>query len=171
MNIDMGIMAAGTVSIKKDLNLKKTEYGSLGSVVYFGQGIGSIFAAGMLAKCNAKILLIICLLLNIVALLTFTQVRKYEILVASRTFTGLFQVFFAIYMPVWANTFGNASQQALWMTYLMITSPLGVIMGYLLCGFSSDYISWKWSFYIQSILMLPSFMGLILIPNKYFDVV
>ena len=36
MNIDMGIMAAGTVSIKNDLNLKKTEYGSLGSVVYFG---------------------------------------------------------------------------------------------------------------------------------------
>ena len=105
--------------------------------MYFGQGIGSIFAAGFLAKGNVKIILILCLFLNIFALLTFTYVNtnwngNYYILVASRTFTGLFQIFFAIYMPVWANTFGNPSQQALWMTYLMITSPLGVIIGYIL---------------------------------------
>ena len=101
-------------------------------------------------------------------MLVFTYVNEYAVLASSRTLTGLFQVFFAIYMPVWANTFGNSSQQALWMTYLMITSPLGVIMGYLLCGFLSE---WRWSFYTQSLLMAPSFIGLIIIPNKYFDVV
>ena len=36
MNIDMGIMAAGTLSIRSELKLNKPEYGSLGSVVYFG---------------------------------------------------------------------------------------------------------------------------------------
>lgn len=63
-------------------------------------------------------------------------------------FTGLFQVFFAIYMPVWANTFGNPQQQALWITFLMITSPLGVIMGYMMNGFIYQVLGWRWSFYI-----------------------
>ena len=72
MNIDMGIMAAGTTSIKTDFVLDNTQYGYLGSVVYFGQGIGSICAAGLLAKCNSKITLVMCLFLNIFALLTFT---------------------------------------------------------------------------------------------------
>ena len=36
MNIDMGIMAAGTNCIQPEFGLNKTEYGSLGSVVYIG---------------------------------------------------------------------------------------------------------------------------------------
>lgn len=72
MNVDMGIMAAGTTSIKPEFKLDKTQYGSLGSVVYFGQGVGAICAAGVLAKCNSKITLIMCLFLNIFALLAFT---------------------------------------------------------------------------------------------------
>lgn len=52
----------------------------------------------------------------------------------------------------------------------MITSPLGVIMGYVLCAALQDNPGWKWSFYIQSMLMAPSFLGLILIPYKYYDV-
>ena len=36
MNIDMGIMASGTTSIQPEFKLNKSEYGSLGSVVYFG---------------------------------------------------------------------------------------------------------------------------------------
>ena len=54
MNIDMGIMASGTTSIQPEFKLDKTQYGSLGSVVYFGQVVGSICAAGLLAKLNSK---------------------------------------------------------------------------------------------------------------------
>ena len=35
MNIDMGIMAAGTSSIQPHFGLSNAKYGSLGSVVYF----------------------------------------------------------------------------------------------------------------------------------------
>ena len=72
-------------------------------------------------------------------------------------------------MPVWANAFGNAKQQALWMTYLMITSPLGVIMGYIMNSMIYASPGWRYSFYIQSLLLLPSLIGLIFIPNSYFD--
>ena len=36
MNIDMGIMAAGTTSIKPEFKLNNSQYGTLGSAVYFG---------------------------------------------------------------------------------------------------------------------------------------
>ena len=90
MNIDMGIMASGTTSIQPEFGLDKTQYGSLGSVVYFGQVVGSICAAGLLAKLNSKCILIWCLALNIFALLSFTFSPYYWLLVCSRTFTGLF---------------------------------------------------------------------------------
>ena len=45
-------------------------------------------------------------------------------------FTGLFQVFFCIYFPVWADVYGNDEQKSKWLTYLLIASPLGVVMGY-----------------------------------------
>jgi predicted MFS family arabinose efflux permease len=142
MNVDMGIMAAGTTSIQTDLKMDKGQYGTLGSVVYFGQILGSVGAAGLLAKNNAKYILIWCLILNLGALNLFTMTKTYWVLVLSRGLTGLFQISFAIFMPVWASAFGNAKQQALWMTYLMITSPLGVIMGYILNGFFHKTMGW-----------------------------
>ena len=74
-----------------ELKLNKTEYGSLGSVVYFGQVLGSICAAGLMATLNAKIILTVCLICNILALLVFTlHHTAYWHLVLSRMLTGLF---------------------------------------------------------------------------------
>ena len=36
VNIDMGILPAGSVKIKAELNIENTRFGFLGSVVYFG---------------------------------------------------------------------------------------------------------------------------------------
>ena len=49
VNIDMGILPAGSTRIKRDLKLNHSQYGTLGSVVYFGQTIGSALATGILA--------------------------------------------------------------------------------------------------------------------------
>jgi len=55
------------------------------------------------------------------------------------------------------------------MTYLMITSPLGVIMGYVMNSVVYETPGWRFSFYIQSILLAPSLFWLVFIPSKYFD--
>ena len=44
-NIDMGILPAGSIKIKEDLGLDNVRFGTLGSVVYFGQMIGSILSS------------------------------------------------------------------------------------------------------------------------------
>jgi len=53
---------------------------------------------------------------------------------------------------------------------LIIASPLGVVIGYGLCAAFSTNLGWKWAFYVQAFLLAPSFIGLIFVPSKYFDI-
>jgi len=48
VNIDMGILPAGSLKIKAELDIENTRFGFLGSVVYFGQTIGAALATGAL---------------------------------------------------------------------------------------------------------------------------
>ena len=43
-------------------------------------------------------------------------------------------------------------------------------MGYGMTAVFLDNIGWRWAFYVQSILLLPSMIGIIVIPFEYFDV-
>lgn len=90
VNIDMGILPAGSTKIKDELKLNMSQYGSLGSVVYFGQTIGSAIATGILANLSPKYILMVCLTLNIAALLVFCFTDIFALLVVSRTATGIF---------------------------------------------------------------------------------
>ena len=90
LNIDMGILPAGSTVIKDELKMNNSQYGTLGSVVYFGQVLGAALASGLLAKVSPKILLFLCLLMNVSALLTFTFTDRFWLLAVSRGFTGVF---------------------------------------------------------------------------------
>ena len=107
INIDMGILPAGSTIIKEELKIDNIKFGFLGSIVYLGQTIGSALATGVLQCCNPKIVLSICLFINIITLIIFTLTDIYIVLVLCRGCTGLFQVFFCIYFPVWSDVFGN----------------------------------------------------------------
>lgn len=85
--------------------------------------------------------------------------------------TGVFQIFFTIYQPCWADVFGNEIQKSKWLAYLIITTPLGVVLGYCMCAiFIGNDISWKFAFYVQSLLLLPSFFGILYFDAQYFDI-
>ena len=170
VNIDMGILPAGSTKIKEELGLDNTQFGALGSVVYLGQTIGSALATFVLQTFNPKLILGLCLFLNIGTLILFTFTDIYAVLVVCRMCTGLFQVFFCIYFPVWADVFGNDIQKSTWLTYLLIASPLGVVMGYGITAAFLENIGWRWAFYTQSVLLLPSLLGIFISPKKYVDV-
>lgn len=72
-------------------------------------------------------------------------------------------------MPVYADVFGTEVQKSRWLTYLIISNPLGVVMGYGMCATFLENIGWRWAFYIQSILLLPSVVVIFVIPRKYVD--
>jgi predicted MFS family arabinose efflux permease len=97
---------------------------------------------------NAKFVLSACLFLNIFTLILFTLTDSYIVLIVCRGCTGLFQVFFCIYFPVWADVFGNEKERSQWLTYLLIASPLGVLMGYGMAAMFLDNVGWRWAFYV-----------------------
>jgi hypothetical protein len=49
INVDMGILPAGSTKIKNELNIENSQFGALGSVVYLGQTIGSAMATVVLS--------------------------------------------------------------------------------------------------------------------------
>lgn len=110
-NIDMGILPAGSMKIKEDMGLDNSQFGTLGSVAYFGQTIGSILSSYAMRQYNPKMILVTCMTLNIVSLIGFTLTTNYALLVVCRILTGIFQIFFGIFMPVWADVFGDEVQQ------------------------------------------------------------
>lgn len=107
VNVDMGILPAGANTIKQELGISNTMFGSLGSVVYFGQLTGSIFSTWILTVFKAKNVLGWCLALNMISLVVFTITNNFLFLMIDRFSTGLFQVFFCIFFPVWSDVFGN----------------------------------------------------------------
>ena len=99
---------------------------------------------------------------------------------ALRFSVGFFQVFSCIYMPVWADAFANEKQKSVWLTFLILASPLGVVFGFIM---TSYYVAewknadlgepnegWRNSFYTQCILLTPMSLGFLLTPQKYLDI-
>ena len=141
-NIDMGILPAGSIKIKQDLALDNAMFGTLGSVVYFGQMVGSILSSFIMRQYNPKFILVPGMTLNIGCLVVFTLTTNYSLLLLCRIMTGVFQIFFGIYMPVWADVYGDEKQQQKWLTYLLISTPLGVIIGYAMCSGLLENLGW-----------------------------
>jgi len=73
-------------------------------------------------------------------------------------------------MPVWADTFGNEIQKSNWLTYLLISNPLGVVLGYGLCAAFLENIGWRWAFYIQSLCLGPCLLSILFVPLRYLDI-
>lgn len=51
-------------------------------------------------------------------------------------------------MPVWADAMGTEHQKSIWMTILLLASPLGVVLGYTLTYYMDIHLSWEYSFYV-----------------------
>ena len=107
MMFDMGILPACTVIMMEELKMPNSTFGMLGSMVYVGQVVGSFLAAFFLQTRNTKLVLCLCVILNVIFLLMFTFANQTWLMVLCRVLTGLFQVFLWIYLPVWADLFGN----------------------------------------------------------------
>ena len=133
INIDHGVMPAGSIVIKDDLDINNTEYGLLGSIVFIGLTIGSIAATYLFQNYNTKYTLMTIMTLNGLSQAIFTMTKHYLLLCLSRFLTGFFQVFVSIYYVVWADMFGSTDQKKqVWLTVLLLSSTLGVLLGYIM---------------------------------------
>ena len=118
------------------LDINKAEFGILGSIVYAGLTVGASIATVVFEKKYLiKPALFLSLLLNAGAVFLFGISRNFLHDAGLRFMIGFFQVFSCIYMPVWTDSFANEKQKAVWLTFLILASPLGVIIGYLMTSY------------------------------------
>lgn len=110
------------------------------------------------------------MIMNTIALLLFTTSSSYYFLLFLRAATGFFQIFLVVYQPVWTDTFCEEKFKSIALTINMLAAPLGIVGGYMLTYYMNKYHTWEWSFYLQSVAIVPCFIFLVMVPEKYLNV-
>jgi len=120
----------------------------LGSIVYLGMTFGSSSATWLFEKSQwTKMTLAFTLLMNSFSLIMFGFTDNFYFSFFMRFWVGFFQVFQCIYMPVWADNFAAEKQKAAWLTFLILASVLGIVLGFSLTSLMVEVLTWRWSFY------------------------
>jgi hypothetical protein len=174
LGLDHGILPAATAELKEELLIGDVFLGFLGSLVFAGTMIGSIVAGLLLTTYPCKSVILISYGMCIVSYIVFPLAGQNKILLGgSRLVTGFFQVFMLVYFPVWVDFFGEKNKTR-WVSYLQIGPPLGVFTGYALTAVFNEigtyvsFVGWRWSFYIQILLLIPGGFILMRSPENLF---
>lgn len=108
--------------------------------------------------------------MNAIALWLFTITRSFYFDAFLRFCIGFFQVFVCIFMPVWADAFASEKQKSAWLTFLLLASPVGVVIGFTLTSFMNHYANWRYSFYVQAFFLVPCVLAFVFTKQKYLDI-
>jgi MFS family permease len=169
--MDHGIIPASTEPLRRLSNFDQT-IGLFGSLVYFGNMIGSIIVFKIIDEYNRKFLLNLSFLINSICLLSFTYFENIPFLFLNRIITGMFQSFINIYLPVWANAFGEKNKRTMMIAEIQLMSPIGIFLGYLIAAIfiNNDPVDgWEYAFIIQAVAILVIMVVFFCVPNVYFD--
>ena len=129
---DGGIIPYSTTTIKDELHISDTQVGIYSSLDFFGRVFGSIIISLFITHNNRKKLLLFSLTFKGLFLCISLFTINFFINFLARFLTGICQVFFTIYFPVWCDQYGN-NKKTEWVTIMQIGNPIGIILGY---GFS-----------------------------------
>ena len=132
LNLDHGTIPAASNEIMKELNIDEATLGTFGSLVYFGFLLGSLLLIKIIDSFNRKKMTIIATIFMAILMLTFTEINNIYFLFINRVLVGVSQSFITIYFPVWIDQFGMRSHKTVMMAVFNITSPLGVVIGFVL---------------------------------------
>lgn len=147
-NIDHGTLPAGSVVIADDLGKNNAQYGLLGSVVFAGIALGSIFGVKIFNMMHPKYILIGALIIAGVFSWAFTQTKVFELLVLIRFMSGFSQSFVSIFLPVWADRYApSEGAKQCWLSGILMSSTVGVLFGYVITAAFITHLNWHWSFY------------------------
>ena len=132
INMDHGTIPAASNEIKKDLKINETALGSFGSLVYLGNLIGAILLTRLIDIVDRKILTVTTTIISSILIYSFTRSSTLWFLLLNRVLVGAGQAFITIYFPVWIDQFGPRSWKTIMMSAFNLTSPIGVMIGYIL---------------------------------------
>ena len=109
-------------------------------------------------------------LLNALCLFAFALNTSYYIAIILRFLTGFLQILMCVFGPVWVDRFAPEKYKSIYLTFLLLGTPLGVVFGYGLTFVCIKYLTWRWAYYIQLILAVPLAASFLCFSSDYTDV-
>ncbi len=172
---DGGIIPQQNTFIQEDFGEKgEQRVGLFGSIDYSGRVVGALIFTVIMGKMNRKMLLVYTLLFKSITLFIPLFTINYYINSIARGLSGLSQVFYPTYLPVWCDQYGKKNKKTIWVMIVQIGNPLGIIIGY---GFGLLFEKlelfgingWRTSFAIEGIILIISAIIINFFEEIYFS--
>ena len=171
ISMDHGSIPA-SVNELRQLTTYDQSIGLFGSLVYFGNILGSMIFFSLINTFDRKLLLLISLLGNAICLFTFVIIENIPLLFLNRVLVGIFQSYLTIYMPVWCNQYGLQPQRNYMIALIQLVSPIGIFLGYFIASISIHdqlYGGWKFAFFMQAFLILILSILFLFVSKNFFS--
>ena len=162
------VLSSFSQTIKKELNISDTQFGSFGSILGMGNVFGSLVYSLISGSISRKFLFIFSIGFYSLSHLIFVITTNYKLIIAIRFLSGTSQVIGYCYFPCWVDQFAIFKHKETMMTILNLSGNLGMIWGYLL-GIFFDDSNWKFSFICELVAMYICLISLIFIPGEFFN--
>ena len=116
-SLDGGIIPQQNEEIKKDFGGEdEKKVGLFGSIDYVGRVIGSIIFTLIMSKMNRKYMLVITLIFKAITLvIPIIDYNNYILNLIVRALSGISQVFYPTYLPVWCDQFAKKKNKSIWV--------------------------------------------------------
>ena len=170
---DGGIVPQQNSQIKTDFGGEgENKVGLFGSIDYIGRVVGALIFTMIMGRMNRKMMLVITLIFKALTLFVPLVSKEYIINTVARCLSGISQVFYPTYLPVWCDQYAKKDNKTIWVTIVQIGNPLGIIIGYGL-SMASDYIfpisGWRSSFAIEGVILVICAIIILFFDKIYFS--
>ena len=175
---DGGIIPQQNSNIQKDFGQENDNslVGFFGSVDYIGRVFGAIIFSFILGKMNRKIILFLTLILKAITLFIAIPFGGSTINIIFRGISGISQVFYTSYLPVWCDQYGKKKQRTLMVMFVQLGNPVGIIIGYgiamacdLIIPNDSNYSGWRIAFGFEGVILVVCAVIILFFNKKYFS--
>ena len=176
LNVIDGVLPASLVAINREMVLDYSTAGALGGLVYLGLVVSSFLAGPVLQKYSIRKTLAFACALEGMFCIGFGMSPYTPILLISRFGVGFFMGFISVFAPVWVDEFAPKERQTMWMSFLQLATPLGIMLGYAIgivvsssptINFYEGWGMWRVPFVMQGALIVPLSLCILLVPEKY----
>lgn len=187
MFAEAGAVPALLVQLTSSFKLTFPEQGYLGGIVYLGIAVGAPITSEFFKCLNPKNVLSMTLLINMVSLLSFGLVPSGWVgtLIGMRFLIGFTQATLSVYVPVWVDRFAPKEIATQWFSWLQITVPVGIMVGYVLgwvalglqtapdnggLCLGGSVMCWRLPFFLQALLTIPVCCAIGSVPGENLDI-
>ncbi|UKJ88958.2 major facilitator superfamily MFS-1 protein [Theileria orientalis] len=173
INYDIGAIPVMLNWIQDQFKFTSTELGVVGSLNYLSVFMFSTFWSYLFSNYSSKKSLTASVLIVGLSLVLFgLAVNKYMFFVA-KFCKGYGHSGFALFFPLWVDTFAPSEHRNLWMSVLQSALSLGSTLGYIITSLFSyaGKHGWRYSVLTQLVLLSLTVVLFWMVPKKFIEVI